>query len=221
MEITRTDVVGGGERVRLYLDGSDEPATELALDLFMRAGLAAGDTLSDARLHELIREDERYRARAAALNLLAHRARSREELRRRLRRKDFPEPVIEEALAWLEERDYVDDGAFAESFVRDRLRLKPRGRVGLIQELRKKGVDAPVAEAAIDAVMAAEDVDDRALALESAEVWARKNRRALREAEESKEGWRKARRRLYGHLARRGFAPDAVRAAIDAILYDD
>ena len=221
MEITRTEVVGGGERVRLWVDGGDEPRLELALHLFMRAGLAAGDTISGARLDELAREDEGYRARYAAMNLLAHRARSRAELRRRLWRKEFPDAVIETTLAWLEERDYVDDRAFAESFVRDRLRLKPRGRVGLIQELRKKGVDNAVAEAAIDAVMDAEEVDERALAIESARAWARKNRRVLREADASREDRQKARRRLYGHLARRGFAPDAVRAALDDVLYDD
>lgn len=220
MKITRTKVVAGGERVRLYFDDSDEP-TELALDLFMRAGLASGDELSEAELRGLVEQDEMHRARHAAMNLLAHRARSRAELRRRLWRKEFPDPVIDETLGWLEERGYVDDRAFAESFVRDRLRLKPRGRVGLIQELRKKGVDSHVAEAAIAAVMDAEEVDDRSLARRSAEAWARKNASALRKARASTDDRRKARRRLYGHLARRGFAPDAVRTAIDAILRDD
>ncbi|MDX1675191.1 MAG: regulatory protein RecX [Longimicrobiales bacterium] len=220
MEITRTKVLAS-ERVRIWVDGEEEPRAELALDLFMKAGLAAGDSLSATRLDELTREDEAYRARAAAMNLLAHRARSREELRRRLGRKEFPAPVIEETLEWLADRGYVDDRAFAESFVRDRLRLRPRGRLGLIQELRRKGVDGAVAETAIAEVMAAEDVSERDLALEAARAWARKNRSALRRAGRSKEEWRRARRRLYGHLARRGFVGDAVRAAIDAVLDGD
>lgn len=221
MEITRTEVLKGSERVRLYVDGEEEPRAELALDLFMKAGLAAGDVVTGDRLETLLEEDELYRARQAAMNLLAHRARSRAELRRRLYRKEFPDPVIDGTLAWLEERGYVDDRAFAESFVRDRLRLRPRGRLGLIKELRKKGVDGDVAEAAIAAVMSAEGVDEPDLALDAAEAWARKNRSALRRAGESQEGWLKARRRLYGHLARRGFVGDAVRGAIDAVLDDD
>lgn len=220
MRITRIQTVGHGERARLYVDGDDEHRTELALDLVVRVGLATGDELSEARLAELERQDEGLRAREAALNLLAHRARSREELRRRLWRKEFPDTVIAETLAWLEERDYVDDRAFAEAFVRDRLRLRPRGRVGLIQELRKKGVEAGVAEAAIAAVLEAEQVDETGLAREAADAWARRNRSALRKARSSPDGWRRARRRLYGHLARRGFAPDAVRSAIAAVLDD-
>lgn len=220
MEITRIEVVGRGDRARLYVDGAEEPRAELAADLVVRAGLAAGDELSDARLRELERQDEGVRAREAAVNLLAHRARSREELRRRLSRKEFPDAAIAETLAWLEERGYVDDRGFAEAFVRDRLRLRPRGRVGLIQELRTKGVDADIAEAAIVAVMDAEEVDEVGLAREAAEAWARKNRSALRKARGSREARLRARRRLYGHLARRGFAPDAVRLAIGSILDD-
>ncbi|MGK7313261.1 MAG: regulatory protein RecX [Candidatus Longimicrobiales bacterium M2_2A_002] len=221
MKITRTKILGGSERVRLWVDGDDEPRAEIALDLFMRAGLAAGDELSAERLLELVGEDEAYRARHAAMNLLAHRARSRAELRRRLWRKEFPDPVIDRTLEWLEERDYLDDRAFAEAFVRDRLRLRPRGRFALIQELRRKGVDDAVAEAAIASVMDAEEVGERELALEAAEAWARKNRRSLRQARDSREDRLKARRRLYGHLARRGFRGDASRAAIAAILDDD
>lgn len=220
MRITRIRTVGRGERARLYVDGDEEPRAELAAELVVRAGLASGDELAEARLAELEREDEAIRARQAALDLLAHRARSREELRRRLWRKEFPDAVIAEALAWLEERDYVDDRAFAEALVRDRLRLRPRGRLGLIQELRKKGVDTGVAEAAIEAVMAAEQVDEAGLAREVADAWARRNRSALRKARSSPDGWRRARRRLYGHLARRGFAPDAVRSAIAGVLDD-
>lgn len=220
MEITRIQTVGR-DRARLYLDGEEEPRTELALDLVVRHGLAPGDTLTGERLRALVREDEAYRARSAALNLLGHRARSRQELRRRLSRKEFPEPVIEETLAWLEERGYVDDRAFAESFVRDRLRLRPRGRFALARELGRKGVDREVAEAAIAAVMEAEGVEEAALARDAADAWARKNRSALRKAGRSKEGRLKARRRLYGHLARRGFPPDAVRLAIASVLDDD
>ena len=211
MEITRIQTVGR-DRARLYLDGEEEPRTELALDLVVCHGLAPGDTLTGERLRALVREDEAYRARSAALNLLAHRARSR---------KEFPEPVIEETLAWLEERGYVDDRAFAESFVRDRLRLRPRGRFALARELGRKGVDREVAEAAIAAVMEAEGVEEAALARDAADAWARKNRSALRKAGRSKEGRLKARRRLYGHLARRGFPPDAVRLAIASVLDDD
>lgn len=220
MKLTRIEQRPTGDRVRLYIDHEDTARLEIAADLLLRAGLAAGDDVTDARLTALDEADATYRARDAAVSLLAHRARTRVELRQRLQRKDFSEGVIDDVLAWLEERDYVDDRAFAEAFVRDRLRLRPRGRLGLIRELRRKGVDDAVAEAAIERVMSQESVSETELAVEAAEAWARKNRSGLRKAVRSKEERIKARRRLYGHLARRGFVGDAVRSALAAVLDD-
>lgn len=220
MKITRIARHPNRERVRIHVDGEERPRLDLALDLVFRAGLAVGDRLDGARLAALEREDEAYRARDAALRLLAQRARSVTELRRRLERKDIPAPVVDQTLAWLDDRGYLDDRAFAEAFVRDRLRLRPRGRAGLIQELRRKGVDEGTAEAATDGVMAAEAVHESELALDTARVWARKNVRVLREAAGGGEARERARRRLYGHLARRGFAPASIRVAIDSALGD-
>lgn len=220
MKIARIEHRPSVNRVRLHMADDDEEPLEIAVDLLLRTGLAAGDTLTASERADLAGEDETYRAREAALSLLAHRARARVELRRRLARKEFSEPVIDEVMAWLEERGYIDDRAFAEAFVRDRLRLRPRGRMGLRQELRRKGLEDAVSDAAIDAVMDATDVSERDLARDAAETWGRKNRSAVRGARTSKEERLKVRRRLYGHLARRGFASDAVRSAIAHVLDD-
>lgn len=208
------------ERVRIHLDGEAEPRAELALDLVLRAGLAVGDALDDATLESLLHQDHGYRARDAALHLLAHRARSRAELRRRLADRELPAAVIDETMAWLEDRGYLDDDAFAAAFIRDRLRLRPRGRFGLLAELRRKGVDESTAAAAVDRVLADESVDEPALAADAAEGWARKNGPLVRRAARSRDERQRARRRLYGHLARRGFGPDAIRGAIDRVLGD-
>ena len=208
------------DRVRIYVDGDDAPAAELALDLVLRAGLARGDLVDHATLEPLLREDETFRAREAALRLLSHRARSRAEIRRRLAGRDFAPGVIDGTVEWLEERGYLDDDAFADAFVRDRLRLRPRGRTGLLAELRRKGVDERTAAASVDRVLKTEGVDELALAMEAAEAWARKNATAVGKAGRSPEDRQRARRRLYGHLARRGFGPDAVRAGVDRVLGD-
>ena len=217
MKITRLKRHPRLDRVRVYVDDERKPECELALDLVLRHGLAVGDRVSAELLSDLEQEDQGFRARDAALSLLSHRPRSREELRRRLRRKEFDGAIIEETVAWLEERGYVDDYAFAEAYVRDRLRLRPRGRFGLLRELRKKGVAQDVAGRAIDGVMGDEEVDETSLARETAEAWRRKNRRALDRARGDRDQQRKVRNRLYGHLARRGFAPDAVRVAMTVL----
>lgn len=220
MKVTRIATVARRERARIYVQGEDRPRLELPLDVVLRFGLAVGDILDDALLAELEREDEVYRARDAALRLLAHRARSVAELRQRLERRDIAAPVVDTTLAWLDERGYLDDRAFAESFVRDRLRLRPRGKRGLLQELRRKGVDPATAEAATAAVLTEESVDQVELAIDAGHAWARKNVSLMAGSAGSVEDRQRARRRLYGHLGRRGFDAAAVRSAVEVVLGD-
>jgi regulatory protein len=191
------------ERVNLHVDGAFRLA--LAQEVVVRAGLRVGDLVTESQLAGLEREDLRWRARDAALNLLSFRARSAAELRRRLLRKEFPSEVADECIASLQEAGLLDDAAFAASFVRDRMRFRPRGRMRLAQELRARGVDADTAHAAIGEAMEGEDVSELELAREVAARWSpRAGEDPLR-----------ARRRLYGLLARRGFGGETVRRIME------
>ncbi len=218
VQITRIEH-RANDTVGLFVEGEPEARLEVPLDVYLESGLAPGDELSAGRLDELRDRGEVARAREGALALLAHRARAREELRRRLRRKDFDDVVIDRVLAWLTDRGYVDDHAFAEAFVRDRLRLRPRGPFALARELRDRGVSPETAQGAIDRVMAAEGLDEADLVRDAAEAWIRKNRSTLRAVDNRKDRLR-ARRKLYGHLARRGFSGDLIRPAIERVLED-
>jgi regulatory protein len=122
-------------------------------------------------------------------------------------RKDFPPDVAEECVAALAAAGLVDDTLFAESFIRDRINFRPRGRAGLARELRAKGVDAETAHAAIGEVLEGEDVSEIDLAREVA------SRFAVRAGEDPL----RARRRLYGRLARRGFSGDTARRVMEEL----
>jgi regulatory protein len=187
------------ERVNLHVDGEFRLA--LPRELVLRRGLRVGDEVSDALLAELEHEDLLWKAREASLTLLSHRPRSARELERRLARKDFPADVAASTVEDLADKGLVDDSAFAESFVRDRVRLRPKGKRRLVQELRAKGIAPETAEAAVGEVMMREDVSEEELARAAAAKWSAK----------PGEDPRAARRRLYGFLARRGFGTDAIR----------
>jgi regulatory protein len=220
MKITRVSRHRRLERVRIHVDGEATPRLELALELFLRAGLHAGDTVEPACLESLEREDETFRARDAAFSLLAHRPRSRVELSRRLERKGFGAGCVAGTVAWLEARGLLDDRSFAAALVRHRIRLRPAGRAGLLNELRGRGVDPSIAEEVVAEVMAEAGVDETELARSTAARWARRNASALRAAKRDRVARQRARARLYGHLARRGFSADATRAALEAVLHD-
>lgn len=203
-----------GLRVLIHLD-QDEPF-EVTLEALERSHLGVGDALSAATRHDLLNADADVRVRDAALNLISYRARTRTELRRRLRQKGFRPARIDLCLDRLQERGFIDDEAVAAAFVRDRLLHRPRGRVALSSELRAKGVNGDLANATIDRVFDDEEVSDEALAFTMAEKWiARQNASTLEAlAMEGRSSERdKARRRLSGFLARRGFRGEAMRDA--------
>lgn len=205
-----------GLRVRLHLDRG-EPV-ETALEALEQARLGVGDALPSPVRHHLLNADADIRVRDAALNLLSYRARTRSELRTRLIKKDFRPARVDLCLNRLAERGLVDDAAVAAAFVRDRLRHRPRGKVRLTQELRKKGVNGPVATDVVDRVLEDEEVTEDDLALEVAEAWVARQGAALLRALAARDrspGSEKAYRRLHGYLARRGFRGATLGRAMD------
>jgi regulatory protein len=190
------------DRVNVHVDGEFRLA--LAAELVLTEHLHVGDEVDDARLEALEARDRGWKARDAALSLLSHRARSATELKRRLKRKGIEAETADETVERMEELGMVNDASFAESFVRDRVRLRPHGRRRLKAELRAKGVDDETARAAIDEVLEREDASETDLARAAAARW------KPRPGEEAD----RARRRLQGFLARRGFGGDAVRTVV-------
>jgi regulatory protein len=204
-----------GARVRLHLEAG-EPI-EVALEALELARLGVGDTLGADAHSRLLDLDADVRVREAALDLLSHRARTRQELARKLRRKGFGADRIDDCLRRLEEKGLMNDAAVAAAMVRDRLRHRPRGEARLVSELRAKGIAESVATETIARVFADEAVSDVALARDAAAAWLSRQGASLRESLGDRRSPErdKARRRLYGYLARRGFRGDDLTDAMD------
>ena len=75
-----------------------------------------------------------------ALRYLTVRMRSEFEMRQYLEKKQVAAEEIDEIVAYLYSYHYLDDAQFAESFVRDKLRFNPCGRLKLTFALRDKGI---------------------------------------------------------------------------------
>ena len=196
-----------GGRTRLEVDGEERAA--LPDSVVVARGLRTGQSVDASELAGILREAASATALEAALHFLSYRARSRLEVVRHLRRKSYEAEAIEFAVARCEALGYLDDLAFARSFVRDRVRLKPRGRYRLRRELMAKGVETEVANVAIEEVLREEGTSEPELLRRVAEV----RLRALAAA-----GPDTARRRLSSWLLRRGFAGDDVRKVVDELL---
>jgi len=132
-------------------------------------------------------------ARTILLDALTGQARSRQELRDRLAKKDVPDELAERLLDRFSEVGLVDDEAFARSWVESRQRSRGLARRALAQELRRKGVDDETARTALDEL-------DPAQEEQAAHDLVRKKLRSMRGVDHVT-----ATRRLAGLLARKGY----------------
>jgi regulatory protein len=192
------------ERVSVFVDGSFVVGLSTAvtrdLDLYVGRELAEDEVAEIAAAGDL---DRAYRR---ALQYLRARLRSRAEMELRLRRYGYDGGVVRSVMEMLAARRYVDDREFAGAWVRDRVRLKPKGRRGLRAELVAKGVAAEDVEAALAENVAdtEEELARRALAPRLAAIRTR--------------GAEKARRAILSFLARRGFDAGLARRLADEFV---
>jgi regulatory protein len=200
------------DRANLHIDGTF--CCGVAYEVVYAERLHTGEPISRDAVARIRAADEQWRARHAALSLLAVRPRARRELSDRLKRKQFPPAAVEWAVTEADRLGLLDDRAFAESWVRDRLKLKPRGSRALVAELMHKGVDRETASRAVARVLQTEQADEATLCLHSAQKWLRTHGRSADAGDADQR--RRVQRRLVAFLQRRGYAPDHIRAALDA-----
>ncbi|MEV0203584.1 recombination regulator RecX [Streptomyces sp. NPDC050788] len=133
------------------------------------------------------------RARAICLRLLTGTPRTRKQLADALRKREIPEEAAEEVLSRFEEVGLINDGAFADAWVESRHHGRGLARRALAQELRTKGVDSTLIDAAVS------QLDSEQEETTARELVDRKLR-ATRGLDRDKRL-----RRLAGMLARKGY----------------
>jgi len=136
------------ERINVFAD--DQFLLGVNGLIVLQLGLEVGQDLSPTLLEQLRSEEALQRAVDRALNYLSFRPRSREEVRRYLRRKETPPELIAQVMERLDHLDLVNDRAFASFWIESREQFSPRGSRALKNELRMKGVGREVADELID-----------------------------------------------------------------------
>jgi len=144
--------------------------------------------------------------REMALRCLDRRAYGTAELRARLLTKGADEATIDEVLARLTRVGLLDDAKYASSLVAEHHVVRQKSRQATALEMRKRGLDPEVIEAAVEKI---DDTDD----LDSARLVAAQRLRRLAGLDKAV-AWR----RLSAALARKGYSPDIVSTVVREVL---
>lgn len=150
------------------------------------------------------------KAMRAAMNRLSRRAMSGRMLRDKLKTLGHETLVIDAVLERLAQLDLLDDEKFGRALVRDVMSRKPAGPALLKQKLYQKGIRGALADRLV-----AEATSDHDAQHDAAIAFALKKAASMLKLEPVA-----IERRLYGQLARRGFGPDTIRAAMEAVRRD-
>ena len=147
-QVKRTD------RYAIHVDNKYEFSLgELEL---INAGLKVGQELTKTELDGLKDRAKLDKAYDRTLNLIAMRPRSRWEIEDYLKRKKYEPEEIEATIKKLQGSGYINDEAFARSWLSSRRLLKAISKRRLIQELRQKRISDDI----IELVMADDETDE-------------------------------------------------------------
>ncbi|WP_326663592.1 recombination regulator RecX [Streptomyces canus] len=149
------------------------------------------------------------RARAICLRLLTGTPRTRKQLADALRKREIPDDAAEEVLSRFEEVGLINDSAFADAWVESRHHGRGLARRALAQELRTKGVDPTLVDAAVSQL---DSEQEEATARELVDRKLRATRGLDRD---------KRLRRLAGMLARKGYSEGMALRVVRQALQEE
>ena len=98
---------------------------------------------------ELQTDDEIDQALQRTFNLLSYRLRSVKEIELYLKDKGYCDDVTCAVISRLHELDYVNDLKFAESYVRNEMKISRKGPIVIRQMLQQKGVSSTDCDCAL------------------------------------------------------------------------
>lgn len=129
-----------GRPERFIITLEDDEELVMSPEIVLKFGLSPGNSFSDDEFLRILREDSIRQAKDQALRYLTVRPHSRRELCRKLREKGHRGEVIDRVLDQLENVELVNDEQFTRLFIQNELRLRPVGKLLLIQKLVQRGI---------------------------------------------------------------------------------
>ncbi|WP_338232171.1 recombination regulator RecX [Companilactobacillus muriivasis] len=125
-------------RYNVFLDGKYAfPVAEQTLIDFR---LMNGVEVTDEQIKEIQDSENINKAYGDALNYLSYQLRTKKEIKDYLYKKEYHRDAVDEVIGRLEKLHYLDDAAYAKSFISNQLRTTSNGPKIIEQKMAQKGV---------------------------------------------------------------------------------
>ena len=198
-----TPQVKDKRRCNIYVDGRF--CCGLTLETIMKYRLKVGQIITPERLSEIQLESEKNTAFDKALTHLSATQKTEKQVRDFLVKKGYLPAVIEYVIEKLRSYNFLNDGAYAESYVGFAAKKKG-GRLSRM-ELRGKGIDENEIDVALDTLDEEQEIQTASAVLQ----------KYMRNKTCDKETLQKA----YRYLMGKGFDYEIIRTALRQYGADD
>ncbi|WP_349304853.1 RecX family transcriptional regulator [Paenibacillus sp. Marseille-Q4541] len=205
LEITRVEKMRG--RDTRYLIYFGEYQLSVLEDVMIKYRMIKGNSFHKNELEEIVIADERQRAYVQGLRFLERKARTRLEMAKKLKEKEFTIPIIEEVLTRLEKERFIDDSLYAKEWTRQRISNHRKGKLWVGQELRQKGI-------------AKEDINEALGAVSQEEEWESALVIGRKKWNQVKGDTSEKKRKTYPYLMRRGYSGEVTRKVMAELVLE-
>nr|WP_163529363.1 recombination regulator RecX [Halobacillus ihumii] len=194
-------------RYNIFLDHEQGEAYGFSVDedLLVKFHLHKSMEIDESTIQALIQKDTIHKTYTLAIHYLSYRMRSEKEIRDYLVKKEADDEQIDEVMNRLRTEKLVDDQEFANSLVRTRVQTSSKGPILVKKELIEKGVQASMAEEALEFFPFEKQV-------EKALKFARK-----KIASEKKKSQRQLIQTIQQNLMQKGFQSDAIKEVFEQL----
>lgn len=205
LEITRVEKMKGRDsRYTIYFGQYELSVLE---DVMIKYRMTKGNTFHKNELEEIVVADEKQRAYVQGLRFLGRKARTRHEISKKLKEKEFTLPIIEEILTRLEQEGLIDDSLYAKEWTRQRISNHRKGKLWVGQELRQKGI-------------AKEDITEALGEISVEEEWNSALMVGRKKWNQIKGDLTEKKRKTYPFLMRRGYSGEVTRKVMAQLVLE-
>lgn len=192
------------DRVSIYLD--DNYAFGIDLNIMIKYALAKNMELEDDFISEILKAEEEINAYNYAVTVLSRNSKSEKQLMLKMQDKGYDQQFIESAIVKLKQQKYIDDEAYSEAFINNKINISKDGKRKIKEALYNKGVDKQIIDEKLQDITDDDEIK-RAYLLGTKKICTIKE-----------EDTRKKRIKLANYLINKGFEYSIVKKAVSKLL---
>ena len=188
-------------RYSVYVDG--EFAFGLIMEDILYFRLKEGEEIPREKYEYIMDTTVYIKAQDTAVRYLGYKMRTRREVENKLREAQYPDGLIERVIDFLIKYDYINDELYCKKYIKETLKLRPKGIFLIKQELKARGVKEEIIDEALNEAEIDEEALAQGLLVKKYEDFAAMDKKELA--------------KVYAFLQRKGFSYVVIKAAVTGL----